>query len=130
MERGGLRGEKRKKEGERELGGGLDLITGWNGWEGLRWSAFSIVHSYVRAEAGSAAPLRPLPEGLSKKKKKGRKKREKTKDVVRTNSLSGLTFSGLLLNSRIEDESFTHPVPASIILEHSFNRPPVLYEAC
>lgn len=32
MERGGLRGEKRKKEGERELGGGLDLITGWNGW--------------------------------------------------------------------------------------------------
>lgn len=64
----------------------MDLITGWNGWEGLRWSAFSIVHSYVRAEAGSAAPLWPLPEGLSKKKK-----REKTKDVVRTNSLSGRT---------------------------------------
>lgn len=87
------------------------------------------MHSYVRAEAGSAAPLRPLPEGLSKKKKKEEKK-EKTKDGVRTNSLSGLTFSGLLLNSRIEDESFTHPVPASIILEHSFNRPPVLYETC
>lgn len=104
----------------------MDLITGWNGWEGLRWSAFSIVHSYVRAEAGSAAPLWPLPEGLSKKKKE---KKQRTSSE-QTACQAGLTFSGLLLKSRIEDESFTHPVPASIILEHSFNRPPVLYEAC
>lgn len=66
----------------------LDLITGWNGWEGLRWRAFSIVHSYVRAEAGSAAPLRPLPEGLSKKKKEEKKRKNKgrrqNKQLVRT----------------------------------------------
>lgn len=69
----------------------MDLITGWNGWEGLRWSAFSIVHSYVRAEAGSAAPLWPLPEGLSKKKKRKKKKRKnkgrrQNKQLVRQDS--------------------------------------------
>lgn len=45
---------------------GLDLITSWNGWEGLRCNAFSIVHSCVQAGTGSTATGRPLPEGLSK----------------------------------------------------------------
>ena len=83
-----LKGEKREREREREkeigdrMGDdGLDLITGWNGWEGLWCSAFSIVHSCVQAGAGSTATGRPLPEGLSKK------------DTVRTSSRSGLTVS-------------------------------------
>ncbi len=84
--------EEREKEGEKEIGDrmgddGLDLITGWNGWEGLRCSAFSIVHSCVQVGAGSTATGRPLPEGLSKK------------DAVRTSSTPGLTVSGPFLDS-------------------------------
>ena len=80
------REREREREREKEIGDrmgddGLDLITGWNGWEGLWCSAFSIVHSCVQAGAGSTATGRPLPEGLSKK------------DTVRTSSRSGLTVS-------------------------------------
>lgn len=45
----------------------LDLITGWNGWEGLRRGAFSIPHSCMQAGAGSSATGGPPPEGLSKR---------------------------------------------------------------
>lgn len=60
--------DERERGREREIGDGmgddrLDLITGWNGWEGLWYTAFSIVHSCVRAEAGSATTGRFLPEG-------------------------------------------------------------------
>lgn len=128
-ERGTERWKKKERGGERawrRVGSdyGLEWLGGF-AVERFLNSAF-LCACRGRISSSTLASAR----GIEQKKKKGRKKREKTKDVVRTNSLSGLTFSGLLLNSRIEDESFTHPVPASIILEHSFNRPPVLYEAC
>lgn len=56
----------------------LDLITGWNGWEGLRCRAFSIVHSCVQAGAGSTATGRPLPEGLSEKGRRQNKQQVRT----------------------------------------------------
>lgn len=103
---------ERKRGREKEIGDrmgddGLDLITGWNGWEGLRCSAFSIVHSCVQAGAGSTATGWPLPEGLSKR------------DVVRTSNGSGLTVSRPSLDSKIEDELCTHPAPPAMTLKHS-----------
>lgn len=57
---------------------GLDLITGWNGWKGLRCSAFTIVHSCAQAGAGSTATGGPPPEGSS------RRRRRQNKQQVRT----------------------------------------------
>lgn len=114
--------EKREKRGGggggRKIGDGmgddrLDLITGWNGWEGLWCAAFSIVHSCVQAGAGSTARDRPLPEGLG------------SRDAVRTGSGPGVTANRPDPSGRgTEDESAALPVSACVTLEGGVTGPP------